>query len=163
MHIPTRARHAPPPWLFPNPADGGIGGGSGDPDARALADDALLDTLQRAAFDYFIQHTHPINGLVADASREGAPSSIAVVGFALSAYPIGVERGWIERDEAVRRTLLAMRFFTASDQSGASSPTLLRLLATGSGKRTSDWTLRKRLCLSQSIATASRAVTMPTL
>ncbi len=41
-----------------------------------------------------------------------------MVGFALSAYPVGVERGWIERADAVRRTLSALRFFMGSDQSG---------------------------------------------
>ena len=82
------------------------------------ADEAMLDGLQRAAFDYFPQHTNPNNGLVADTTRAGSPSSIAVVGFALSAYPVAVERGWMERDVAVQRCLAALRFFWTSDQSG---------------------------------------------
>ena len=123
MLFRTRAPHRPPPWLYPKPADDGIGGPVANAQARAVADAALLDTLQRAAFDYFVLYTHPTNGLVADASREGSPSSIAVVGFALSSYPVGIERGWIERAEAVRRTLLAMRFFMASDQSGGPDST----------------------------------------
>jgi len=85
------------------------------------ADEALLDRLQRAAFDYFPQATNPLNGLVGDNSRAGAPVSIAVMGFAFSAYPVAVERGWISRDEAVRNILAALRFFRDSDQSG--SPT----------------------------------------
>jgi hypothetical protein len=87
------------------------------------ADEHMLDTLQRGAFDYFMKQTHPGNGLVADTSRPGSPVSIAVVGFALSAYPVAVERGWIARDEAVRRTLAALRFFSSSDQSGAVAST----------------------------------------
>lgn len=86
-------------------------------------DERMLDVLQRAAFDYFVKRTHPRNGLVADTSRPGSPSSIAVVGFALSAYPVAVERGWIARDDAVQRTLLAMRFFSSSDQSGGVAST----------------------------------------
>ena len=85
--------------------------------ADAAADDATLDALQHAAFDYFLQRTNPRNGLVADTTREGSPSSIAVVGFALSAYPVGVERGWIARADAVQRCLAALRFFSACDQS----------------------------------------------
>ena len=73
-------------------------------DAAHADDDALLDRLQRKAFDYFVRNTNPQNGLVADTTRPGAPSSIAVVGFALSAYPVGVERGWIDRADAVART-----------------------------------------------------------
>jgi hypothetical protein len=79
----------------------------------------MLDRLQRDAFNYFLKTYNPRNGLVADTNREGAPCSIAVVGFALSAYPVGVERGWIERTDAVHRTLTALRFFMASDQSGS--------------------------------------------
>jgi hypothetical protein len=84
----------------------------------ALADDALLDRLQHAAFDYFMQAANPRNGLVADTSREHAPCSIAVVGFALSAYPVAVERGWMSRADALARSLTALRFFRDSDQSG---------------------------------------------
>ena len=86
--------------------------------AEPLSDDALLERLQHAAFDYFLQNANPHNGLIADTTRDGAPSSIAVVGFALSAYPVGVGRGWIERADAIQRTLLTLRFFMGSDQSG---------------------------------------------
>lgn len=86
-------------------------------------DDALLKHLQRHAFGYFLRHSNPVNGLVADTSRPGSPSSIATVGFALSAYPVGVERGWITRFDAVQRTLTALRFFWHSDQSGTPEST----------------------------------------
>lgn len=86
-------------------------------------DEALLDHLQRHAFDYFLQHHNPLNGLVADTSRPESPCSIATVGFALSAYPVGVERGWITRADAVQRCLAALRFFWHSDQSGTPEST----------------------------------------
>ncbi|WP_295952612.1 glucoamylase family protein [Rhodoferax sp.] len=86
--------------------------------ALAPADMAMLDGLQRSAFDYFVQHTNLANGLVADTSRPGSHASIAVVGFALSAYPVAVERGWMARGDAVQRSLAALRFFAHSDQSG---------------------------------------------
>ena len=87
------------------------------------ADDALLEPLQRAAFDYFLKAYNPRNGLVADTTREGAPCSIAVIGFALSVYPVGIERGWMERADAVQRTLVTLRFLMASDQSGSARAT----------------------------------------
>src|SRR6185295_962105 len=77
---------------------------------RVPSDETMLDELQRASFGYFLDHTNPRNGLVADTTREGSPSSIAVIGFALSVYPVGVERGWMERADAVQRTLAALRF-----------------------------------------------------
>jgi hypothetical protein len=85
-------------------------------DPRALSDEALLDRIQRAAFGYFIQTFNPANGLVADTTRKGSPCSIAVVGFALSSYPIAVERGWITREDAAQRTLATLRFFWTSAQ-----------------------------------------------
>jgi len=86
-------------------------------------DGVMLDRLQRAAFGYFLQAVDPANGLVADTSRESSSSSIAVVGFALSAYPVAVERGWMARDDAVDRSLAALRFFRDSDQSGSPEAT----------------------------------------
>ena len=91
--------------------------------ATLPSDGAMLDSLQRAAFDYFLKNTSPHNGLVADTTRAGSPSSIAVVGFALSAYPVAVEHGWIERADAVQRSLDALRFFWTSDQSGNADAT----------------------------------------
>ena len=86
-------------------------------------DDALLDQLQRAAFEYFLRAVNEANGLVADTTRDGSPCSIAVVGFALSVYPIAVERGWMARHDAVTLSLAALRFFHDSDQSGAADAT----------------------------------------
>lgn len=86
-------------------------------------DDALLDALQRAAFGYFLEAANPLNGLIADNSRPTAPVSIAVVGFALSVYPVAVERGWMARADALKRSLAALRFFRDSDQSGGPEAT----------------------------------------
>ncbi len=82
-----------------------------------------LDALQRHAFDYFLHETNPENGLVVDTSHPGAPASIAAVGFALAAYPVGVERDWMTRTDAIGRTLALMRFFWTSTQSTAPDAT----------------------------------------
>lgn len=93
------------------------------PDAIPQSDEQLLERLQSAAFGYFLEHADPVTGLVADTSRPGSPSSIAVVGFALSCYPIGVERGWIARPDAARRTLKVLRFFWDSQQNAEADAT----------------------------------------
>jgi hypothetical protein len=85
-------------------------------DLLSLSDDALTGRLQRAAFDYLTEYTHGETGLVADTSREGSPCSIAVVGFALSCYPVAVENGWMAREDAAARVLKALRFFSQSPQ-----------------------------------------------
>ena len=79
--------------------------------------EVLLEEFQRAAFGYFLEQTNPANGLVADTSLDGSPASIASVGFALSSFPVGVERGWMVRADAVARTLAALRFFWNGEQS----------------------------------------------
>ena len=77
----------------------------------------LLSDIQSDAFKYFVHEVNPSNGLVADCTKSGWPSSIAAVGMALSAYPVGVERGFIARQEAIERTLRTLRFFAGSEQS----------------------------------------------
>ncbi len=79
--------------------------------------DKQLETLQRLTFDYFLKETNPQNGLVPDSTRQGAPCSIAATGFALAAYPVGVERRFITRKDAIKRTLTTLRFFGSSPQS----------------------------------------------
>ena len=70
-----------------------------------------LEALQRLTFDYFLRESNPQNGLVPDSTRPGTPCSITATGFALAAYPVGVERKFLSRDEAVKRTLKTLRFF----------------------------------------------------
>jgi len=73
--------------------------------------DEELAKLERDTFRYFADETNLENGLVRDKTSSGSPASIAVVGFALTAYPIAVERKYLTRREAVKRTLTTLRFF----------------------------------------------------
>ncbi len=79
--------------------------------------EATLDKLQRDTFEYFLKESSRANGMVPDNTRQGAHASITAIGFALTAYTIGVERGFITRGEAVQRTLTTLRFFRDSEQS----------------------------------------------
>jgi hypothetical protein len=84
--------------------------------AKPLSGERLLDRVLRDAFRYFVRQVHPESHLVRDSTAAHSPSSIAVVGFALSAYPVGVENGLMRRGEAVRRTLGVLRFLEAAPQ-----------------------------------------------
>jgi hypothetical protein len=77
----------------------------------------VMEALQRQTFDYFLHEANPLNGLVIDKTQAGAPASIAAVGLALSSYPVGVERGFMTRAQAIQRTLATLRFFHNSIQS----------------------------------------------
>ncbi len=73
-----------------------------------------LETLERDSFNYFVHETNPANGLVIDKTAPDWPASIAATGFALAAYPVAIERGFMSRAAAVERTLTTLRFFANS-------------------------------------------------
>jgi hypothetical protein len=103
----------------------------------------LLHALQSESFDYFLNEYNPANGLVHDKTCDTWPASIAAVGMALTAYPIGVERGFMKRAAAVALTLTTLRFFANSDQSGGPQSTgykgfYFHFLDMNSGKRVWD-------------------------
>ncbi len=75
-----------------------------------------LERLQKDTFSYFLKEANRANGMVPDNTRPGAHASIAAIGFALTAYLIGVERGFVTRREAIERTLTTLRFFWNSPQ-----------------------------------------------
>ena len=80
------------------------------------SDSEMLDHLCRETFDFFRHEFNPRNGLIADKTEPGSPSSIAAVGMGLSVYAVAVERGFLSRAEAVGRTLAVLRFFHSSHQ-----------------------------------------------
>jgi hypothetical protein len=82
---------------------------------------AFLDTLERKSFDFFWERSDSATGLTPD--RWPTPSfvSVGAVGFALTAYPIGAERGYVTRAQAAARTLATLRFFWQAPQDTARS------------------------------------------
>jgi hypothetical protein len=80
-----------------------------------------VDDLERRTFQWFWDTANPANGLVPDRWPTKSFCSIAAVGFALNAYAIGAERGWITRAEARDRTLTTLRFFATAPQGPAAS------------------------------------------
>lgn len=82
-----------------------------------LSTDAELEQLQRESFYYFLYEVNLKNGLIRDKTAQNWPSSIAATGLALASYPVGVERGFISRIDALERTLDTLRFFWNSKQS----------------------------------------------
>ena len=79
--------------------------------------DPFLLELQERTFRFFWDTANPQNGLIPDRYPTPSYSSIAAVGFGLTTYPIGVERGYITRDQARQRVLTTLRFFSKAPQS----------------------------------------------
>jgi len=82
-------------------------------------DDAFLDYLEHAAFDYFWYETNSSNGLVRDRSAVYSAASVASIGFGLTAIGIGADRGWVTRTEGRDRTLTTLRTFWEKPQGPA--------------------------------------------
>ncbi len=80
------------------------------------SDAALLDDVERRSFQYFWDLADPHTLLVPDRAPTPSFSSIAAVGFGLTAYGIGAERGYVTRPEAAARTLATLRSLLAMKQ-----------------------------------------------
>ena len=96
---------------------GGCGAAGSDyfPQGMPLVDPEV-DELQLRTFNWFTHVTNRANGLTPDRWPTESFSSVAAVGFALTCWPIGVERGWMSREEARERTLTTIRFFHDAPQ-----------------------------------------------
>ena len=86
------------------------------PSQLSVRQTAFLDTLERRTFNWFWERSDPNNGLTPDRWPTKSFSSIAAVGFALTAYPVGVERGYVSRADAAQRTLTTLRFLYTAPQ-----------------------------------------------
>ncbi|HRZ87747.1 MAG TPA: glucoamylase family protein, partial [bacterium] len=79
-------------------------------------DTALLNELQRCAFEFFWDQASPSTGLVKDragnfADDDHKVASIAATGFGLAALPVACERKWINHVTARDRALTTLKFF----------------------------------------------------
>ncbi|MGQ9856858.1 MAG: glucoamylase family protein [Fervidobacterium sp.] len=74
----------------------------------------ILELEQRLSFNFFwyeVSQTEEGYGLILDNTLEKSVSSIASVGFGLSAIPIAVEHGWISRSDGYQRALKTLETF----------------------------------------------------
>jgi len=70
----------------------------------------LFRDIEKRTFQFFWDTTNEQNGLTPDRYPSRPFASVASIGYALTAYPIGIENGWVSRTQAVDRTLTTLRF-----------------------------------------------------
>ena len=85
------------------------------------SDAAFLEDVQARTFRFFWETTNPSNGLVPDRWPTPSFSSVAAVGFGLTADIVGVEHGWTTREAARDRVLTTLRFFWKAPSGGGAT------------------------------------------
>ncbi len=85
---------------------------------------AFVDTLERRTFFFFWDTADPTTGLTPDRWPTRSFASTAAMGFGLAAYPVGVERGWVTREQGLERTLKTLRFLWNAPQDSAGPNTI---------------------------------------
>ena len=84
--------------------------------AKPFAADPLLEEVQHRAVNFFWKESNSETGFTHDRARNvgtytepNTIASCAAVGFALVAYPIGVDHKWLDRKQALERTRLTLK------------------------------------------------------
>jgi len=75
-----------------------------------ISDAELLDKVQEQTFKYFWDFAHPVSGLARERNTSGETVTIGGSGFGVMAILVGMERGFITREEGVDRLLTIVNF-----------------------------------------------------
>ncbi len=73
--------------------------------------DGFLDEVERKTFDYFVNEVDERYFLVKDRDKNGSHLSTGLSGFQWTSYVIGTKRGWMKKEEALKRMNASMDFF----------------------------------------------------
>lgn len=75
-----------------------------------ISDDELLTKIQEYTFKYFWDFGHPISGLARERNTSGEIVTTGGSGFGLMAMLVGIERGFITREEGIERLTKTINF-----------------------------------------------------
>lgn len=78
--------------------------------------DPVINNLQRRTFRFFWDTSNKQTGMAPDRFPSPSFASTAAIGFALTAYVVGSERGFVSRSQARLRTLRTLRFLESLPQ-----------------------------------------------
>jgi hypothetical protein len=94
---------------------------SNAPSSSGAHETVFIDTLQARTFRFFWDTTNRRTGLAADRYPTRSFASVSATGFAITAYAIGAERGYVSREAAARRTLTTLCFLWTARQDSAAT------------------------------------------
>jgi hypothetical protein len=83
---------------------------------RTLSDGELLDMVQQYTFRYFWDFAHEESGMARERNTSGNTVTSGGSGFGIMTIPVGIERGYITREQGITRTLKILNFLSTADR-----------------------------------------------
>ncbi|EPR69827.1 glucoamylase family protein [Cyclobacterium qasimii] len=77
---------------------------------------ALLTLVQQQTFNYFWDFAHPASGMIRERNTSGDIVTTGGTGFGMMAIIVGIERGFITRNEGVKRWAKVVAFLSKADK-----------------------------------------------
>lgn len=81
-----------------------------------MPDDDFLDMVQEYTFRYFWNFAHPVSGLARERNTSGDIVTSGGSGFGVMAILVGIERGYITREQGLARLLKIVLFLENADR-----------------------------------------------
>jgi hypothetical protein len=86
------------------------------PDFPILSDDELLTLVQQQTFRYFWDFAEPSSGMARERNTSGSTVTSGGSGFGILAIIVGIERGFISREEGIQRMNKIVTFLENADR-----------------------------------------------
>lgn len=83
---------------------------------QSMTDEQLLDMVQAYTFRYFWDFAHPVSGLIRERNTSGNLVTMGGSGFGIMAILVGIERGWITRQQGLNRLRTMVDFLEKADR-----------------------------------------------
>lgn len=87
-----------------------------NPKFPLISDEELLTLVQSQTFKYFWDFGHPVSGLARERNTSGEIVTTGGSGFGLMSMIVGVERGFVTRNEAIERWKKIFDFLESADR-----------------------------------------------
>jgi hypothetical protein len=86
------------------------------PPELQLTDEVLLEKVQHQTFKYFFDFAHPLSGMARERNTTGEIVTTGGSGFGLMALVVGMERGFITREEGLTQIEKVLGFLETCDR-----------------------------------------------
>jgi hypothetical protein len=86
------------------------------PKFPVVSDEELLTLIQQQTFKYFYDFAHPASGMARERNTSGDLVTSGGSGFGIMAIVVGIERGFITRQEGIDRLAKILTFLESADR-----------------------------------------------